>query len=176
MRPLWPLFTCYKRTLEFWTEPWVNNTILRKFPISHKSREISIHITLSKSFTTLASIEEFSSYSIHNSLISWAAANILQQPVNWYKSMVYIKFKENNNGWLNILLPLSPPPSSSHIFCNASCSRRLFSSFGTPSEGVISPTIAIHRNQTWNLAVDQKHAKKRFRSSHNTKQCLLANP
>jgi hypothetical protein len=39
-------------------------------------------------------------------------------------------------------LPLGPPPSNSHMWSNASFSMRLFSSLGTLSEGVMSPTIA----------------------------------
>lgn len=43
----------------------------------------------------------------------------------------------------NIFVPLMPPPRSWHISCKAADSLLLFSSFGTPSDGVISPTIAV---------------------------------
>lgn len=41
------------------------------------------------------------------------------------------------------MIPLIPPPRTSHISFKASLSLLLFSSLGTPSDGVISPTIAI---------------------------------
>lgn len=42
------------------------------------------------------------------------------------------------------LVPLDPPPRIWHISFKAVCSNRLFSSFGTLSEGVMSPTMAVH--------------------------------
>lgn len=61
----------------------------------------------------------------------------------------------------NTIVPRSPPPSSSHIFCKASCSRRFFSSFGIPSEGVISPTMAIQWNQRSSFCRMIKHMVKK---------------
>ena len=43
-------------------------------------------------------------------------------------------------------VPLDPPPSNLHMWSNASRSCRLFSSFEIPSEGVMSPTMAIQTN------------------------------
>lgn len=88
---------------------------------------------------------------LHPQFLDLLSCIIYIEPSNLQRSMAYniieIEFKQSNGGRLNYIIPRSPPPSSSHIFCNASRSRRLFSSFGTPSEGVISPTIAIQRNQ-----------------------------
>lgn len=42
----------------------------------------------------------------------------------------------------NKLIPLIPPPRTLHISVKAACSSLLFSALGTPSDGVISPTIA----------------------------------
>lgn len=39
-------------------------------------------------------------------------------------------------------VPLIPPPRTLHISFKAACSSLLFSTLGTPSDGVISPTIA----------------------------------
>ena len=44
-------------------------------------------------------------------------------------------------------VPLDPSPSKLHMWSNASRSRRLFSIFGIPSEGVMSPTMAIQFKQ-----------------------------
>lgn len=42
-------------------------------------------------------------------------------------------------------IPDGPPPRTSHISFRASCSRLLFSALGMPSDGVMSPTIAVNK-------------------------------
>lgn len=103
-----------------------------------------LNFTLSKSLTTLASNEIFSSYSIHKSEISLAARlqyhNHLQRGHvfrYWIMAEATKQQRERERA------PRGPPPSKLHICSIASRSIRLFSSFGIPSEGVISPTIAI---------------------------------
>lgn len=45
-------------------------------------------------------------------------------------------------------IPLIPPPRTLHMSFKAALSLLLFSSLGTPSDGVISPTIAVKVQNT----------------------------
>lgn len=55
-----------------------------------------------------------------------------------------------------LMIPLIPPPRTSHISFKAALSLLLFSSLGTPSDGVISPTIAIKFQTQINLKKSMK--------------------
>lgn len=100
--------------------------------------------TLSKSFTRLASLEELFSYSAQSSFISSASESKIN---NFSKHCTHQYSIQNFKREIKIhkvqYIPLNPPPRTSHISFKASRSRLLFSSLGTPSEGVISPTIAV---------------------------------
>lgn len=61
-------------------------------------------------------------------------------------------------------IPLIPPPRTWHILFKASCSIRLFTALGTPSDGVISPTIAIEYNTELRLQyiINYKYFEKNY--------------
>lgn len=58
-------------------------------------------------------------------------------------------------------VPLDPPPSNLHMWSNASRSRLLFSSFEIPSEGVMSPTMAI-QNKFHNVKITFNCSPREF--------------
>lgn len=55
----------------------------------------------------------------------------------------YIFTRTGKDDSHNSQVPLKPPPRIWHISLSAARSSLLFFALGTPSEGVISPTIAV---------------------------------
>lgn len=70
--------------------------------------------------------------------------------------------KDKESCWLDKHhkgIPLIPPPRTLHISVKAACSRLLFSALGTPSDGVISPTIAIKVQNYYQMQKPQIYRK-----------------